>query len=233
MRFESAGEKQNTAKLIREILINRMGNELTELEDGYGIPADIIESVNIQLFVDHKQKVLWKAGRTKFVKVFDKEVCRLIKTGVTSFEEMGLLTYLASEYTEHEDNYLRKDGEYLTKKKLIEDLHIQTKANPNSSESYYKKKLIELEKKNLLLSEPHPKDKRNKVLYLSPYLFYRGKYIDNKAKKALLSITNTIHNEIKQLNKEGKISLLLDNDFEIKNDNEKLDDIIEYLNLVS
>jgi hypothetical protein len=160
-------------------------------------------------------------------------VCRLVKTGVATFEEMGILTYLASEYTGHEDNYLRKDGEYLTKKKLIKDLHIQTKDNPNSSESYYKKKLLELEKKNLILSEPHPKDKRNRLLYLSPYLFYRGRFMDSKVKTTLLNITKTVHNDIKELNKEGNVTIPLDESFDKKDDNEIIDDIIEYLNLVS
>lgn len=233
MKFEGIRDKQNQAKLIREILMTKMGNEMLQLEDGYGIDAEIIESINVKLFVDHNQKVLWKAGNTTFVKLFDKEVCRLVKSGVASFEEMGILTYLASEYTGHEDNYLRKDGEYLTKKKLIKDLHNETKDNPNSSESYYKKKLLDLEKKNLILSEPHPKDKRNRVLYLSPYLFYRGRFMDSKVKVALLNITKTIHNDIKKLNEEGKINIPLDNGFDKKDDNEIIDDIIEYLNLVS
>lgn len=233
MKFESIGDKQNQAKLVREILMAKMGNEMLQLEDGYGIPAEIIESINIKLFVDHNQKVLWKAGRTTFVKLFDKEVSRLIKTGVASFEEMGILTFLASEYTGHEDNYLRKDGEFLTKKKLIKELHNATKDNTNSSESYYKKKLLELEKKNLILSETHPKDKRNRVLYLTPYLFYRGKFMDSKVKSTLLNITKTIHNDIKKLNEEGKTNIPLDVEFDKKDDNLIIDEIIEYLNLVS
>lgn len=233
MKFEGVGELQNVAKLVREILMTKMTNELSELEDGYGIDADLIEGLSMKLFVDHNKKVLWKSTNTRFTKAYEKEVNRLIKDNVASFEDIGLLLYLSTNYTNYEDNYLRKDDEYITKKELIEDLHKETQSNSRSSQSYYKKKILELEKKNLILSEPHPKDKRNKVFYLSPQLFYKGKYMDSKVKERLLEITKNIHQDIKKLNEEGKLNIPLDNSFETKNDSNIVDEIIAYLNDVA
>jgi hypothetical protein len=233
MKFESIGDKQNQAKLVQEILSKYVSGHMNELEDGYGIPYEVIEKLTVGIYVNNNNKVLWKAGKTKFVKTFEKEVSRLVKSAITSFEEMGLLTYLASEYTSHEDNYLKKDGEYLTKKELINNLHNDTKDHSKSSISYYKKIILELEKKNLILSEPHPKDKRNKVFYLSPYLFYRGKYIDSYAKGKLLEIVKTVHKEIKKLNDEGKINIPIDNSFEDKDDDKLIEDFLELLNEAS
>jgi DNA-binding MarR family transcriptional regulator len=231
MKYEGLGNLQNTAKIVREILITQLGNQVNELEDGYGIDADVIERLSMKLFVDVDRKVLWKSTKTKFTKAYDKEVNRLIQENIITFEDLGLLLFLATNYTQHEDNYLRdKDGKYITKTELIEDLHEQTKNNSRSSVSYYKKKIIELEKKNLILSESHPKDKRNKVFYLSPQLFYKGKYIDDNVKKSLINITKTIHNNIKKLNEEGKTNVPLDNKFDNKDERELIDQIIEYLN---
>lgn len=233
MKYEGIGDLQNVAKLVREILMTRMINELGELEDGYGIDAELLEGLSMKLFVDHNKKVVWKSTKTRFTKAYDKEVNRLIKDNVATFEDLGLLLYLATNYTGHEDNYLRKDDMYITKKELIEDLHNETKDNSRSSISYYKKKILELEKKNLILSEPHPNDKRNKVFYLSPQLFYKGKYMDSKVKDKLLTMTKSIHDDIKKLHDEGKLNIQLDDKFETKNDNTLIDEIIEYLNEAS
>lgn len=230
MKFDGTGDLQNTSKLVHEILMTKLKNEITQLEDGYGIDADLIEGLSMKLFVDHNKKVLWKSTKTRFTKAYDKEVNRLIKENVATFEDIGLLLYLATNYTGHEDNYLRKDGEYISKKELIEDLHTETKANSRSSQSYYKKKILELEKKGLILSDSHPKDKRNKVFYLSPQLFYKGKYMDNKVKDTLLNMTKIIHDDIKKLNEEGKLNIPLDDGFENKNDTNLMDEIIDYLN---
>jgi hypothetical protein len=230
MKYEGLGNLQNTAKLVREILLSQLGNQINDLEDGYGIDAEIIERLSMKLFIDFDKKVLWKSTNTKFTKAYDKEVNRLIKENIATFEDIGLLLYLATNYTQHEDNYLRKDEKYITKKELIEDLHEQTKNNSRSSISYYKKKIIELEKKNLILSESHPKDKRNKVFYLSPQLFYKGKYIDDNVKKSLVKITRTVHDNIKKLNDEGKTNIPLSTEFDNKDELKLIDEIIEYLN---
>jgi len=230
MKFEGIGDMQNTSKLVHEILATKLKNEIGELEDGYGIDAELIERLSLKLFVSHSDKVLWKSTKTKFTKAYEKEVNRLIKDNVVSFEDLGLLLYLATNYTEYEDNYLRIDGEYISKTELIEDLHIQTKENSRSSVSYYKKKILELEKKNLILSEPHPKDKRNKVFYLSPQLFYKGRYMDSKVRDKLLEITKALHNNIKQLSENNQVNIKLNDEFEKKNDDNLINEILEYLN---
>lgn len=230
MKYESMGDLQNVSKVVREILMTKLINEMNQLEDGYGIDADLIERLSLKLFVDHSKKVVWKSTKSRFTKAYDKEVNRLIKDNVATFEDIGLLLFLATNYTEHEDNYLKLDGEYITKKELIEDLHKQTKDNSRSSISYYKKKILELEKKNLILSESHPKDRRNKVFYLSPQLFYKGKYMDSKVKNTLLNISKTVHDEIKKMNETGSTFIPLDSDFNTKNDSKLVDEILEYLN---
>lgn len=215
---------------MKLIFTTKIKNELPNLEDDYGISSDTLETIGFSLYVNDYKKVLWKAGRTKFIKAFEEEVINLIDEDTLSFEELGLLLYLAAKYTGHEDNYLRKDGNYLTKKKLIEDIHNSKKSKENLSESYYVRKILALEKKNLILSEPHPKDKRNKVFYLSPYLFYKGKYIDGKVKKSLLNIVKSVHQEIKKMNEEGIINISLDSEFENKDDNLILNQMLDYLN---
>lgn len=232
-KFESIGDKQNEAKHIRDILLKRLSSEMNDLSDGYGISQELIEEMTLKIFVDHKQKSLWKAGKTKFVKIFDKEAINLIDEDIIDFDDLGFLTYLASKYTNMEDNYIRKDGTYLTKKELIEDMMTIKKYKNKSPESYLKKKIRELEKKNLILSEQHPTDRRNKVFYLSPYLFYRGKYIDDKAKKALLTITKDVHAEIKKLNEEGKTNIPLDAEFEQKDNIKLMNELMEILNEAS
>lgn len=235
MKFEGIGDKRNEAKLVQEIIMMKIKNDLPNLVDDYSISEETIENLGISLYVNHNQKVLWKAGRTEFVKGYSKEVSKLIKKGKATFNELGFLLYLASEYTEYEDNYLKNNGEYLTKKELIKQLHNDTKDNDNenSSESYYKKLIIELEKKNLILSEPHPKDKRNKVFYLTPHLFYKGKYMDSKVREKLLTAVKEAHAEIKKLKNEGKITIPLDDNFELKEDDTLIGEILEYLNEAS
>jgi hypothetical protein len=233
LKFESIGDKQNEALLVREILLKRIGSEVNDLSDAYGISQELIEEMTFSIFVNHTKKSLWKAGKTKFVKIFDNEAINLIDEDIIDFDDLGFLTYLASKYTNMEDNYLRKDGNYLTKKELIADMMTIKKYKNKSPESYLKKKIRELEKKNLILSEQHPTDRRNKVFYLSPYLFYRGKYIDDKAKKALLKITKTVHAEIKKLNEEGKVNIPLDAEFETKDDKRITSEIMELINEAS
>lgn len=233
LKFESIGDKQNEALMVREILMRKIGDEMNEISDAYGISPELIEELTLKVFVNHTQKSLWKAGRTKFVKIFDNEAINLIDEDIIDFDDLGFLTYLASKYTNMEDNYLRKDGIYLTKKELIADMMTIKKYKNKSPESYLKKKILQLEKKNLILSEQHPTDRRNKVFYLSPYLFYRGKYIDDKAKKALLNITKIAHAEIKKLNEEGKINIPLDVEFEKKDDKKITNEIMELIHEAS
>lgn len=230
MNFNGTVDLQNTAKLVRDILTVKMKNELCDLEDNYGIDEELLEGLSMKLFVDQTKKVLWKSSKTKFTKAYEKEVNKLIQDNIATFEDLGLLLYLSTNYTTYEDNYIRgTEGEFLTKKELIEDLHNKTKLNARSSQSYYKKKLSELEKKNLILSEPHPTDKRNKVFYLSPQLFYKGKYMDDKVKQKLIQITKTVHESIKELNQNGTTNVQLDSNFESKSEEEILNEILTYL----
>lgn len=233
MNFKSYGDKQNIAKLVQEIFITKLKNEMSELEDGYDIPPDIVEELTLNLYVNYNKKSLWKAGKTRFTKAFDKEVTNMIQNNIASFEDLGILLYLATTYTGHEDNYLKKDGEYLSKKQLIEEIHNDTKNNSRTSISYLQKKFCELEKKYLILSEPHPTDRRNKVFYLSPHLFYKGKYMDDKVKRVLLSVAKTVHTELKRINEEGNIMIPLDSEFEKKDNDSIIDEMLEYLNNAS
>src|SRR5690606_34918235 len=127
MEYTGVGSLQNTSRMVQEILTNRVKDQMTELSDAYGIDIELLERISVNMFVTHNDKVLWKSSRTRFTKAYEKEVNKLIIDNVVSFEELGLLLFLSTNYTNYEDNYLRIDDEYCTKKELLEDLHEKTK----------------------------------------------------------------------------------------------------------
>lgn len=121
----------------------------------------------------------------------------IINKGV-KFEDIGLLAFLYENYREYNSKYLIKNGRFISKIELIEDLHRVTKLKKNSSASYYKKQLSRLECMQLLMSIPHPLDSRNKIFYLSPTLFTDVcSYTCNENEIRLIEKINTmdIHNE--------------------------------------
>lgn len=188
----SSMDVKNQSKMVHEILIQKMLNEMEDLSDSYGIDQEVLKSIDISLFVNHLAKVKWKGGKTRFVKLFEKELNAMIDNGDLTFEEVGLLTYLASKFTGYEDNILRVNEEYASKQMLIDTLKEITKGQSKSSDSYFKRILSNLEKKQAILSMENPTNKRKKIYYLSPLLFYKGQYMDKAVKDALIKKINEL-----------------------------------------
>lgn len=183
-------EIENNSKMIREIILNNITTELEEMSDKYGIDKEILDSIELSLYLTHTDKVIWQGGKTRFVKVFEKGLNEMVDNQDLTFEEVGILTYIASKYTNYEDNIIRVEDEYASKQMLIGVLKEVTKGQSRSSDSHFKRLLSSLEKKKAILSIENPTNKRKKIYYLSPILFYKGQYIDKTVKEALIKKLN-------------------------------------------
>lgn len=111
-------DDRNIIKMIHEILSRAVGNELRDMKDGYGVPQEILDRVAITLYAKDESMKSWKGGKTKFVKIFEKESLMLLKSNKINFNELGFLTFLALSFTNYEDNVLRRksDGQPCTQK---------------------------------------------------------------------------------------------------------------------
>ena len=87
---------------------------------------------------------------------------------------------------------------------------------------YIGRKLRDLENKKLLFATKNPKNKREKIYYLSPHLFYKGKLIDDNMRNNLLKITEGIKEEL-----EKRIDIQEELNTEIVKQNEK--DIVGFM----
>jgi hypothetical protein len=225
--------QNNKTMLVYEILNTTLRNELVEISDKYGIPIEDLEGLAISLFVKDNSKQIWKGGKTRFVKAFVKEVIVLIEENEIDWDDLGFLLYLSAKFTNYEDNVLRKENnEYITQTELIEEIHHKKKKK--SSPSAIGRKIRDLTNKKLLFSKPHPEDKKAKVFYLTPHLFYKGKLIDAKMKESLINLTIGIRNQIIErksqeiANKEYKIL-----EFDNADKNDLVNALLEELSKVS
>lgn len=177
---------QNNARIVHELMVHDLQSKLAEYSDAYNIPEEVVKGLEFSLYVKHSDRVLWKGGRTRFAKIFEKGLDEIMNDGLLTFEELGLVTFLATKHTEYEDNIIRINGEYASKQDLV-DLFKEKSKNQASrnSDSYFKKVVSSLEKKKLLLSIPNPDNKRKKIYYISPVIFYKGQYIDKSVMDAI------------------------------------------------
>lgn len=219
----------NTAMYVREILLKHLKCETSELSDKYGISEKELEGLVISLFVRDTSKEIWKGGKTKFIKAFVGEVILLVEEMSVDWAELGFLLYLSAKFTNYEDNTLRdKDGKYINQTKLVKEICKSKKYKV--SETTIKRKIKELEESNLLFIKDNPENKRSKIFYLSPHLFYKGKYIDKDMKVALLKFAKFVEKELIKRVKKGDINSLDIN--KLKNNNEQVVyDILECLSL--
>lgn len=179
-------EVENQSKIIREIILNNVRNEINELSDKYGIDQRVVDGMEYNVYLNSTDKVSWKGGKTRFTKIFEKELNAMVDNQDLTFEEVGILTYLASKFTGFEDNILKINDEYASKQMLIDALKEVSKGQSKSSDSYFKRILSSLEKKKVILSIDNPSNKRKKIYYLSPFLFYKGQQMDKSVKESLL-----------------------------------------------
>ncbi|MED1863202.1 MarR family transcriptional regulator [Fictibacillus nanhaiensis] len=164
------------ARMVHEIVLSKMKEELSEISDKYDIPVEDIEKLAISLYVKDVSKSQWKSSNARFIKLYEKEVELLFDNGIINFSEMGFMVFLSLKFTTYEDNTLRnKDGSLCTQKDII-DLSGMTK--PTVSRTL--KGLIE---KKLIFEKKHDQVKNGKKYMISPYIFYKGRLMDRNLKQ--------------------------------------------------
>lgn len=151
---------------------HRIGtNAVMDFLESHGLEMD---GVQLGFYVKDTSKVKWK-GSSKFIKLYEMEMERLMNKEIINFEILGFLTWL-SKYLNYEDNSLiNKDGTYLTQKDIIEI----TGWHKNKV-SKTVKSLIENE---ILYEKKQEEDKRKSKYFMNPNLFFKGKNIDKDIKE--------------------------------------------------
>lgn len=172
-------DQSQLARMVHEIIIARVRDELGELSDKYGIPVEDVEKVAVKLYVEDVSKSQWKSSKARFIKLYEKELEMLFDNNVINFQELGFMVFLALKFTQYEDNTLRNpDGSYCTQKdiinisgmskptvsRLLKGL-IEKKLNNNDRNGEYSRKTLkkaeDCKKLNINLLELYPKDKKN------------------------------------------------------------------------
>ena len=177
--------KENVSMMIREIIIMKLKSELDEISDKYDIPIEKVENLAIRLYVSDTSKSQWKSTKTKFIKLFEKEIKILFDKKVISFQELGFLTFLGIYFTTFEDNSLRnEDGTKCTQTDIVKLCGMS-----KGTVSKIMKKLID---KKLIFERKHKEVLNAKEYYISPYILYRGVKMDNKIKNKLNEIKEDI-----------------------------------------
>jgi Fic family protein len=163
-------------------------NNIREIYDTVGKRAvmDYLESIDhedelyeieIWGYVKDTSKVQWKSSRTKFTKMYDDEVKRLIANGKMDYQKLGFLCHLMM-YASFEGNVLmidEKNNTYMTQKDMIDVTGI--------SESTIKRYIKELIKEEILYEKKHPEDQRKRIYFINPNIFYKGKKINKNTKE--------------------------------------------------
>jgi DNA-binding MarR family transcriptional regulator len=133
-----------------------------------------IDGVQLGFIVKDNSKVKWKSS-SHFIKLFERELQRLMTKRIIDIEMLGFLTTL-SLYLNFEDNSLvNKDGSYINQKDII-NITNWSKSKVNK----FIKVAIENE---LLFEKKQDEDKRKSKYFLNPKLFYKGQKIDKDIKE--------------------------------------------------
>lgn len=188
MNKTKKGNLTLTAKMLQEMLVKTVQNELEEIPDKYNKEPDELENMEVTIYVKEKERELHKGGRTLFMKVYEKETKLLFKNKVVDFKEFGFLTFLGSLFTSYEDNVLKnKDGTPMTQKDIVE-----ASGMTRATISPLLKKLIE---KKLLVEEIHSEITNGKMYYLNPMVFYKGTLMSEKRKAVFKQVEQGILDE--------------------------------------
>jgi DNA-binding MarR family transcriptional regulator len=200
-------EKNTTPsmKKLQEIIMRKVTNNLDDIIEGHDLDINK-EDVAFSLYFSNNSTVELKGGRTKFVKIFDKEVKMLLKNKIINLKEFGFLTYLGMTFTSFEDNILKNtDGSICTQTDIIESSGLS-----RSVVSPMMKKLVE---KNLIYEVNHADAHRAKAYYLNPLVFYRGNKIDKKIKKIFDDVQEEVYkvwsnkDEAKKVIEDNRIAI--------------------------
>lgn len=193
------------ARMVHEIIIAKIKDELGELSDKYGIPVEDVEKVAIKLYVQDISKTQWKSSKAKFMKLYEKELEMLFDNEIINFQELGFMVFLALKFTQYEDNTLRNpDGSNCTQKDIIK---ISGMTKPTISRLL--KGLID---KKLIFEKKHDTIKNGKRYMITPYIFYKGKMMDSKLKSKFKDLqklfTDTWKNQIGEITNDENIEEL-------------------------
>lgn len=173
---------------LKKIIDNEMPYLLQQITDGY-FPEEIIENIMVSTFVKDLSKVLWKSTKSKFTKLYKKELLRIVNDKLLNDRQLGQLTKL-SLCIRYEDNILRNpDDSYMSQKDIIEFL--------DTSKTRVYELLKVLKANQLIYDSPNPKNKNYSIYYLTPELFYEGAVIHKSIKDSLLKLSEHVKNELK------------------------------------
>lgn len=220
MKTINDGGMNNLAKDLHRILVYEFGNSIEEISEKYDIPKEALESMSYSVYVNNNDKIVFKGGKTNFSKLYTEGVKRLMKEGIVTISDMGFMTVLSSFFTSIEDNFLRIDDKLVGKNELIK--FIISELGLGESESSLRRKFKSLEDKGLLMVYNHPTEKQKKIYYLTPLLFYKGKNIEAKTLKTLMSAYREIHTLMMDKIDKGEIDIKLNPSFDKLSDEDKL-----------
>jgi DNA-binding MarR family transcriptional regulator len=168
-------DQSQLARMVQEIILSKIKEELDEISDKYDIPVEKVEKLAVSLYVKDVSKSQWKSSNAKFMKLYEKELEMLFDNGIINFQEMGFMVFLSLKFTSYEDNTLRNpDGTNSTQKDIIA---VSGLTKPTVSRI-----LSCLIEKKLIFEKKHDKIKNGKRYMISPYIFYKGKMMDTKLK---------------------------------------------------
>ncbi|PLR72342.1 MarR family transcriptional regulator [Bacillus sp. UMB0728] len=203
-------DKSQLARMVHEIIIARVKDEMNEMSDKYGIPVEDVEKVAINLYVKDMSKSQWKSSKARFIKLYEKELEMLFDNGVINFQELGFMVFLALKLTQYEDNTLRNpDGSNCTQKDIVA---ISGMSKPTVSRLL--KGLIE---KKLIFEKQHDTVNNAKRYMVTPYIFYKGKMMDTKLKGKFKELNQLFTDTWKNVNNEENDEPV--EDLEIDTDN--------------
>lgn len=174
-----------TTKKISEILNYEARLGIEGAPEKYDIPGLASGDYSVHTYVVDNTQVEHKGGRTKFMKIFQKECDILIKNKIIDFKEFGFLIFLGMTFTGYEDNALRNADDSLATQKDI----IEASGMTRGTVSPLLAKMID---KNIIFEMLNPDYKNAKSYILNPMIFYRGKNMDRDRKEIYKSIEKNI-----------------------------------------
>lgn len=150
---------------------------------------ELLDKLKLEIKADIVGKARWKSTKTKFVKIYTKELSRLRSEGLIDYTLLGIATELTT-FTNYEDNVLRNDkGKPLGQKEIAKEIGM-----PESTLKRHFKKLFDI---GIIMKKQNPKNKSKNIYYLNPELFYMGVLIDSDLKQMIKEYHNNKIEELK------------------------------------
>lgn len=164
-------DKKDLLSKMQEVGQRIGSNAVKDYLDSYDIE---LNGVELGFYIKDNSKVKWKS-KSKFIKLYEMELYRLMTKRTIDIEMIGFLTTM-SLYLNFEDNSLiNKDGSYITQKDII--------TITNWSKSKVNKFVRIAIENELIFEQKQEEDKRKSKYFLNPNLFYKGSKIDKETKE--------------------------------------------------